>query len=51
MSLSWGIVTRSDTNQDMRPQTMAKDLEFWIQEDKVMYYLWSKSKSTLVTVQ
>ena len=37
---------RSDIYQAVQPQKMARGLEFWIQEEEVLYYLSSKNKGT-----
>ena len=42
--LSCGILTRSNTNQAVQPQKMARDLNFRISEVEGLYYLCSKNK-------
>ena len=37
---------RSDRNQAVQPQKMARDLKFWIKKVEGLYYLCSENKGT-----
>ena len=37
---------KSDTNQAVQAQMMARSLKFWIQKVNELYYTYSKNKST-----
>ena len=39
-----GFPTRSDTNQAIQPQKMARSLKFWIKKGKGLYYPCSETK-------
>ena len=39
-----GFPARSDKNQGVHPQKMARGLKFWIQEVEGLYYLCSENK-------
>ena len=43
-NLSKGFMTRSDTNQGVQPQKIARGLKVWIYEVEGLYYLCSKNK-------
>ena len=43
---SSGFQTRSATNQAVQPHKMARGLKFWIEEEEVLYYPYSKNKGT-----
>ena len=44
-NLSLGFPTRSDPNWAVQPQKIARDLKFWIKEEKGLYYLCSENKA------
>ena len=44
--LSSGLLTRSDKNQDVKPQKMAEDFKFFIKEVEGLFYLGSENKRT-----
>ena len=43
-NLSLGFPTRSDTNQTVQPQKMARVLKFWILKEEGLYFLCSENK-------
>ena len=42
----FGFPTRSDTNQAVQLQKMARSLKFWIKKEEGLYYLCSENKGT-----
>ena len=44
INLASGFATRSDKNQAVQPQKIARDLKFWILKEEGLYYLCSENK-------